>query len=427
MEVVIIIFLIVLNGFFVMSELALVSARKFKLENSIKKGNSNAKDALNLSNNPNIFFSAVQIGITLITILIGTFGEGPLTENVEKLIASVPILSAYAIQISHIVIILIITFITIVFGELIPKKLGLMYPEKIAILVAKPIIFISFITKPFVFLITVVSDFFFKIFRLKASKDSSVSEEEIKAMISESTESGEIEEIEQSIVNRVFALGDRKVSELMTHRNDIVWFDVDDTLETIKEKANEEIHSVYPVCEKELDKIIGVISIKDIFPIDFKKKKFVLNDYLKQPIFVPETTMAYQLMEKFKQNKFHYAVVIDEYGSLEGMLTMDDVLDALIGDMSEYNQDEYQIIERDDHTWLIDGQYPFYEFLHYFDLDEEEHNDGNYNTIGGFIMNELNKIPETGEKLHWNNFTFEIVDMDGNRIDKILITVIENE
>lgn len=426
MEIVVIVLLTLLNGLFSMSEIALVSARKFKLESAVKKGSESAKKALELSNNPNTFLSAVQIGITLIGILVGIFSGESFKQPLADKIAQIPSLALYSDTIALIIILIILTFVQIVFGELLPKRIGMLFPEKIATTMAQPMTAFSIITKPFIWLLTKTNDMFLNIFGLKYDKEGFVSEEEIKAMISESTESGEIQQIEQSIVNRVFALGDRKVSELMTHRNDIVWFDIDESLESIKEKAAQEIHSVYPVSNKELDKIEGIISIKDIFPENFKGKKFNLRDYLKKPIIIPENTMAYSLMEKFKQNKIHYAIVVDEYGSFEGMLTMDDVLDALVGDMSEYNQEDYTIVQRDENSWLADGQFPFYEFLHYFDLEEPEI-DGDYNTLGGFIIHSLQSIPSVGEKMSWRNFQFEVVDMDGNRIDKILVSTTKDE
>ncbi len=422
MEIFIIVFLILLNGVFSMSEIALVSARKFKLESAAKKGNSNAKRALELSNNPNTFLSTVQIGITLIGILTGIFSGDTLTTKLELLLQQVSILEPYSKSLSVIIIVLIITFLSIVFGELIPKRIGLMFPETIAAAVARPMTLISVITKPFIWLLVKTNDVFLKLFGLANQKEGIVSEEEIKAMVQESAEGGEIQRIEQSIVHRVFALGDRKVTQLMTHRNDLVFFDINDSYGQIKAAAAGEAHSVYPVVEKNLDKLLGIVSVKDIFPEDFTEKPFALKDFLRKPLMVHENTSAYKVLDNFKENKIHYAFVVDEYGILQGMVSMDDIVDALIGDTSEYNQEEYQIQKRDDGSWLADGQYPFFEFLHYFDISQEE-NSGDYNTLGGLILYQLNHMPVTGEKIQWKKFTFEVIDMDENKIDKILISL----
>ncbi len=413
--------LILLNGIFSMSEIALVSSRKFKLETAAKKGNTNAKKALELANNPNTFLSTVQIGITLIGILTGIFSGDAITANLKAAIEKIDLLRPYANTLAVASIVIIVTFLSIVFGELLPKRIGLMFPEAIATLVARPMTIISIITRPFIWLLTKTNDLFLSIFGLKGQKEGIVSEEEIKAIIQESTEGGEIQQIEQNIVHRVFALGDRRVSELMTHRADLVWFNINDDLQTVKKKAGKEKHSVYIVCNgNNLDKLAGIVSVKDIFPDDIQEGTFQLSGYLKQPVLVHENTPAYKVLETFKTRKIHYAIVVDEYGSVQGMVAMDDVLDALLGDATEYNQEEYSIVARDDKSWLADGQYPFFEFLHYFDIAAEA--PGDYNTLGGLILDLLNHIPEPGEKVTWQNFQFEVMDMDGPRIDKLLIS-----
>lgn len=422
MEILIILFLILINGIFSMSEIALVSARKFKLESAAKKGNSNARRALALANNPNTFLSTVQIGITLIGILTGIFSGEKIEENLRAAIMSVPLLAPYAQTIAVAVIVIVVTFFSIVFGELIPKRIGLMFPEAIASLVARPMTIVSIITKPFIWLLIKTNDLFLGIFGLKEQKEGIISEEEIKAMVQESAQGGEIQLIEQNIVQRVFALGDRKVSELMTHRSDLLSFNITDDLRGIKERAQIESHSVYPVYRKSPDNLIGIVSVKDIFPKEFKGNDFNLALFLKQPVMVPESTPAYKVLERFKESKMHYAFVLDEYGSVQGMVSMDDILDALIGDVTEYNQQEYQIIQRDDKSWLADGAYPFFEFLNYFNVQEGEFEEGDYNTLAGLILNQLSYIPKTGESVTWNGFEFEIVDMDGPKIDKVMIT-----
>jgi len=419
MELLIIFFLIILNGIFSMSEIALVSSRKFKLENAAKKGNKNAKLALQFANSPNTFLSTVQIGITLIGILTGIYSGEQITEDVKSFVVKISFLAEYAHSVSVTIVLIILTFFSIVFGELIPKRIGLTYPETIAILVARPMSVISIITKPFIWLLAKTNDFFLALFGVKEKKEGNVSEEEIKSIIQESTDSGEIQEIEQNIVERVFALGDRKVREIMTHRSDLIWMDIDDDFDTVKRKAAEEIHSVYIVGNKSLDDLAGVISVKTIFPLNLTNETFKLKDYLKQPIIVHENTPAYKVLEKFKEQKFHYAVVVDEYGTLQGLVAMDDVVDALLGDSTEYDQSEYTITERGKNSWLADAQIPYYVFAEYFALPESE---VHYNTLGGLILHQLNHIPVTGEKVKWKEFEFEVVDMDSLRIDKVIIS-----
>jgi putative hemolysin len=423
MEILIILFLILLNGIFSMSEIALVSARKFKLESSAKKGNSNARKALELANNPNTFLSTVQIGITLIGILTGIFSGEKIEDDLRASIEKISFLQEYSQSVSVAVLVIIITFFSIVFGELLPKRIGLMFPETIASLVARPMTIISIITKPFIWLLIKTNDLFLAIFGLKNQQKEFVSEEEIKAMVQESAAGGgEIQKIEQNIVHRVFALGDIKVSELMTHRGDLLCFNITDDLDTIKQRTQIEPHSVYPVYKKSQHNLIGVVSVKDIFPKDFKNAEFNLASFLKQPVMVPENTPVYKVLERFKEHRIHYAFVIDEYGSVQGMVSMDDIIDALIGDVTEYNQQEYQIIQRNDKSWLADGAYPFFEFLNYFSIHDTEYVQGDFNTIAGLILHELGYLPKTGERITWKDFEFEIMDMDGPKIDKVLIS-----
>ena len=421
MEILIILFLILLNGIFSMSEIALVSSRKFKLESAARKGNGNAKKALELANNPNTFLSTVQIGITLIGILTGIFSGEKIEEDLNASIKQISLLEPYSETLAVAIIVVIVTFFSIVFGELLPKRIGLMFPETIASLVARPMTIISIITKPFIWLLTKTNDLFLAIFGLKNRKEGTVSEEEIKAMVQESTQSGEIQEIEKDIVHRVFALGDTKVGALMTHRSDLVCFSITDDLNTIKQRAQIEAHSVYPVFRKTPDNLIGIVSVKDIFPKDFRTAEFNLASFLKQPVMVPESTPAYKALERFKENKIHYAFVLDEYGTVQGMVSMDDILDALIGDVTEYNQLEYQIVQRDEKTWLADGAYPFFEFLNFFNIHDTYIDEGDYNTLAGLILHELGYLPHTGQKLEWQGFEFEIMDMDGPKIDKVLV------
>ncbi len=426
MEIFIIFILILLNGIFSMSEIALVSAKKFKLESAARKGNSHAQKALDLSENPNIFLSTVQIGITLIGILTGIYSGEKITVDVKTFFSNIPLLMPYADTLSVTVVLIILTFFSIVLGELIPKRIGLMFPEKIAILMARPMTLVSVITRPFIWLLTKTNNLILGIFGIKGGNENIVSEEEIKAMVKESADGGDVQEIEQQIVQRVFALGDRKVRELMTHRQDLIYFDIQDDGFTIKSKVQESPHSVYPVVHKNLDNLLGLVSLKEIFPVAGSEVAFDLQNYLRQPITVYENTPAYKVLEKIKEERMHYAFVVNEYGTFEGMITMDDLLDALIGSAIEDQHEEANMTEYEKGRYEMDGSYPFYKFLHHLDM-EEEYEAGDYHTVAGFIINELQHFPAAGETMEWKGLLFKILHVEGVRIDKIEVTKLESD
>jgi putative hemolysin len=419
MDVIILLVLIFINGLFVMSEIALVSARKPRLEGQAEKGDKKARAALELSNNPEIFLSAAQIGITLIAILTGVFSGERFGKYLQPYIERVDFMRPYANTISTTIIVILVTFLSIIFGELIPKRIGLLRAEKISKLVAGPMRVFAAITGPIVWLLNLVSNLFFSIFNIKRNKNDAVTEEEIKAMVTEGTEAGTIDEAEQEIIERVFHLGDRNITSLMTHRSDILWFNLHDNEEKIKEKIISEPHSVYPICDGDIDLLKGVVSIKDLYVAD----DFTLfKDLMRPALFVPENNSAYQVMEKFKESKIHSAFIVDEYGSVLGMITLNDILEAIIGELPEPDMLDYEIIKRQDGSYLIDGQIPFYDFLTYFDkanwLNEGEHE---FDTLAGFILHQLERIPQPGDRMEWKGFEFEILDMDGHRIDKVLV------
>lgn len=403
-----------------MSEIALVSARKSRLESSAKRGDINAKIALDTANQPNRFLSTVQIGITLIGILMGIYSGENITDNLQYTIEKYPAIAHYSHTIAVTIVVICITFFSLVFGELIPKRIGLAYPEKISKIMARPMKALTQVTSPFVWLLTNTGDLFIKFFKIKSTPDNKVTEEEIKQIIQEGTEGGEVQEIEQDIVERVFHLGDRKISSLMTHRNDIVFLDVNYTAEALRKKVSEELHSVYPVMDGDKDNIKGVVFLKDLFT-HIDDDHFKLVDYIKEPKFLIENTSAYRALQQFKDTKIHFGMVTDEYGHIQGMVTMNDLLEALVGGADDFYKDDFSFEEREDGSWLIDGHYPFADFLHYFELDELSP-DFEFNTLGGLILQELKHIPKPGEKIQWKEFEMEVIDMDGARIDKLLVT-----
>ena len=424
LEMIILLFLIFLNGLFVMAEIALVSARKSRLENLADNGDEKARSALKLAENPELFLSTAQIGITLIAILTGFYSGEKFSADLEPYLARFAALRPYAANISTALILVFVTLLSIIFGELIPKRIGLLRAEQIARLVARPVRILSLVTYPIIWLLNNSSNLFFRFFQIKPSEDSNVTEDEIKAIINEGTEQGTIEEAEQEIIERVFHLGDRNITSLMTHRSDIIWFDLHENEETIKEKIIKEPHSVYPICDGEIDNIKGVVSIKDLYVTD---DNVLFKDIMTTALFVPENNTAYMVLEKFKQSKTHSCFIVDEYGSLLGMITLNDILEAIIGDIAQPLVPDYEIKEREDGSYLVDAQIPFYDFLAFFDkADWLTDNDNDFDTLAGFILSELEHIPSSGEKLQWRTFTFEIVDMDAQRIDKVLVTPSED-
>lgn len=402
-----------------MSEIALISARKNRLETAAKKGQQNAKVALDLVNTPNKLLSTVQIGITLISILTGIFSGDKITTDVQAFVATFPALQHYAHTIAVGIVVVILTFFSLVLGELLPKRIGLNYPETIAKGMAVPMKVISQLTAPFIWLLTISTDGLLKLFNIKPTADGKVTEDEIKAIIKEGTEVGEVQEIEQDIVERVFHIGDRKVNSLMTHRSDIVYLSVNDSVEELKTKVLNELHSVFPVCKDSLDDIIGVVSLKDLFS-NFDKGNFDLKAIAKEPDYLIEQTSAYKALENFKKTRVHYAFIVDEHAVFQGIITLDDILEALVGDASDFDDDEYKLIANEDGTWLVDGQYSLHDFLTYFDMDDLT-NDYEVTTVSGFFITELGAIPKEGEKLIWNKLELEAQKMEGAKIDKVLI------
>jgi putative hemolysin len=422
LEMIILFFLIILNGMFVMAEIALVSARKSRLENLADNGDEKARSALKLAENPELFLSTAQIGITLIAILTGFYSGEKFRGDLQPYLEKIPFLHPYAENISTALILVMVTLLSIIFGELIPKRIGLLRAEQIARLVARPVRTLSLITYPIVWLLNNTSNLFFKFFPITPSTDGAVTEDEIKAIINEGTEQGTIEEAEQEIIERVFHLGDRNITSLMTHRSDIIWFDLHENEETMKEKIIKEPHSVYPICDGEIDNIKGMVTIKDLYVTD---DNIPFKDIMTPALFVPENNTAYMVLEQFKQSAIHCCFIVDEYGSLLGLITLNDILEALVGEITPPDTaPDYEIREREDGSFLVDAQIPFYDFLSHFHktgwMNEGDHE---FDTLAGFILNQLEHIPRSGEKLEWRGFTFEIVDMDAQRIDKVLVTL----
>jgi putative hemolysin len=428
-ELLIILLLTLLNGVFSMSEIALVSSRKSKLETAAKNGDRRAQVALDLSNSPNRFLSTVQIGITLIGILLGIFSGDKLTDDVQNYVASVDILSPYAHSIAVVLVLLLLTYLSLVFGELVPKRIGLSNPEGIAKTMAGPMILLSRLTSPFIALLTASSDLLLKLLNIKPN-ESAVTEEEIKSLIQEGTTGGAIEEIEQEIVQNVFQLGDRKVTSLMTNRQEIVYLDLEDDLAENKAKILDFKHSIYPLCNGGVDEVLGLIYSKDFLGKDLDTELLRLNDLKRDVLFVPENNRAYQLLERFRERRQYVGMIVDEYGGVLGIITLNDILDVLVGDINDDIHSDYEIREREDKSYLIDAQLPFEDFLSYFTITinaQTRRELTGFDTLGGFALHILKDIPQTGESFVWHGYRFEIIDMDKSRIDKILVKKLGEE
>jgi len=428
-EVLIILLLIFLNGLFVMSEMAIVSVRKVRLQQMANAGSKKARVALELANAPNQFLPTVQIGITLLAIVSGAFGETTISKRLEPLLNQVPFFAPYSNLISTVVAILIITYLTLIIGELVPKRLALNNPEPIAAFCAIPLRMLSKIGAPAVGLLSYSTDLILRILGIVPSTDPQVTEEEIKVLIEQGTEAGTFEEAEQDMVERVFRLGDRRVNALMTPRPDIVWLDLEDSPEENRQKMLDSAHSRFPVCQGGLDNVIGLIHVTDLLSRSLSGQSLDLTAQLRRPLFVPESTRGLKVLELFKQFSNHVALVVDEYGVIQGLVTLNDILVELVGDIpSVEDEDEPQAVQREDGSWLLDGMLPVEEFFELFKIEElsTEHK-GSYHTMGGFVITNLGKIPTAADHFEWNGLRVEVVDMDGNRVDKVLVMPVSKE
>lgn len=419
MEVIIIIGLILLNGILSMSEIALVSARKSRLESETRRGSSTAKTALKLAGDPDRFLSTVQIGITLIGILTGLYSGQAFAADFAEVIAKADFLAPYSLVIAKTTIVIVVTYLTLVFGELVPKRLGMTHAEGVAKVIAKPMQLLSRVAAPIVWLLSKSTWAVVHILGIDKKGENTVTEEEIKAIVKEGMASGEVQEVEHDIVERVFSLGDRDVESIMTHRSDLVWLNTADDRQHIKEKIMADMHDVYPVSNGSTDNFLGAALIKDLFGrID--DESFSLADIVSPASFLPESQSVYAALERFRQDNVKYGFVINEFGEVQGIVTLKDILEALVGQVDELGE-EKEIMERGDGSVLVDGQCSFYNFLEYFDK-EYLYPDNDHNTVSGLLLEELSRIPSTGDVVVWNGFRFEVVDMDGARIDKVLVS-----
>jgi putative hemolysin len=414
--------LIVLNGVFVMSEMAIVSARKVRLQQLANHGDRRAEVALDLAMSPDRFLPTVQVGITLMAILSGARGESAISRLLAPQLEQwLP--RQYSEPIAAILAIATITYLTIVIAELVPKQIALNSPEKIASFVARPIDLLARLSTPLIFMLSRSTNFVVKLFGIRRTERPEVTEEEIKVMIEQGTETGMFEESEQDMVEGVLSLGDLKIGALMTPRPDITWIDINDRVGITRQKIIDSDYSRLPVCEGELDRVLGVVHVADLLSQTLKGEEINLTASLSQPLFIPESTRGLKVLEQFKKFGTHIAMVVDEYGVIQGLVTMHDLFEEIFGDITDFNEEpeEPQIIQREDGSWLLDGMLSIEELLEQFDIPESAIDRGNYHTLGGFAIMQLGKIPISGEYFEWRQLRFEIIDMDGKRVDKILV------
>jgi putative hemolysin len=407
-----------------MSEIAFISVRKSYLSDEIKKGSKSAKTALRLANKPDNFLSTIQIGITIIGILTGIYSGNVLAGGLSKLLTESGISSSVSYSLAQTIIVVIVTYFSLIFGELVPKRIGMSAAEKTVKTVARPMYLLSLIASPFVWLLAKSTAFVFNFIGLKTD-ESKVTEDEIKSLIEEGTKDGEIQEVEQDIVERVFLLGDLKVSSLMTHRSDIIFLDININKAEIRNVLEHDLYEMYPVVDRNLDNIKGIVTLKDLI-LKLDSDDFTLHTIYTPAVFFHENMSVYKVLELMRSRKINQVLICDEFGSCQGLLTLKDILVGLIGVIEDANEEPDIIKRKDGEGWLIDGQCPLYDFLSYFDMEQLYSNNNDFNTVGGLILKNLEHIPQSGESIQWEQFHFEVVDMDGARIDKILVTIQNN-
>lgn len=422
-EVTIIFFLLLINAWFAMSEIAIVSASKPLLKHMARQGDSRADVALSLSENSGRFLSTVQVGITLVGILAGAYGGATIAEKLSPWFDDLPYVKGHGESLAVGVIVGAITYFSVVIGELVPKRFALVHAEKIALIVAKPMLILSRLAHPIVVILEVSANILMKILRIRP-KEEEVSDVELKAILSEGAETGVIEKAEHEILQRVIRLDDRDVKSIMTHRTEVVFIDVNDDMDVIRAKVHESGHSRYPVIDESPDELVGIVQAKELLDNALSQGGHInIMNHVKEFMVLPESASCLQALESFKKNHVNLIVIVDEYGSTQGIVTSSDLLEAIVGVLpSNYDKgDQVRIVERVDGSWLVDGRTPIEE-IHISIGLEDISADEDFDTIAGFLLEVLRKTPREGVVFEGFGYRFEIVDMDGHRIDKIMIS-----
>ena len=419
-EILIIFLLILLNGIFALSEISVVSSKKPRLQQRANEGDIRAKHALDLASNPSPFLSTVQVGITLIGILAGAVGGATLGDHLTPVIAQIPFLEPYAPSLALFIVVLLITYFSIVLGEIVPKRIGLQNPERLAAALSGPMLLVSRFFKPLVWFLTKSSDGVMRMLGQKPSVESPVTEEEILVQIDQGTQAGVIEETEQDMVEGVFRMHEQRVFSLMTPRSEISWLDVNDSPDEIKKTIEESMFSTFPVCEDSLDNVLGIIKARDLLLESLHGEPLALKHNLQPVKYIPEMAFASRALEIFKSGTAEMLLLVDEFGSVQGLLTINDILEEIVGDLE---LTEPQATQRQDGSWLLDGMLSIEDFKEIFNIrripDEDE-----YETLWGFVMTSLGRVPKPADRFEWTVYRFEVMDMDGNRVDKVLVTTL---
>lgn len=425
LEAIIILSLILINGLLAMSEIAMVSARKARLQQAAEAGDTRARMALQLAERPSDFLATVQIGITLASILAGTFGGATIAKGIATLLAGVPVLAPYSTALGVGTVVVTITYLSLVLGELAPKRLALADPERIAARVAGPMAGLAAVTRPLVRFLSASTDLVTRLLGVQASDAPMITLEELRILVAQGRQSGVFEAAEQDMIEGVLRLDERRVGGLMTPRTQIIWIDINDTAEIIREKVAASGHSRFPVCLGSLEEIVGIVRTKDILVQTLTCQSLDLRSILQPPLFVPETASALRVLELFKEQQRHVALVTDEFGSIQGLITHNDILEAVVGAMPTAGEEaQPDAVRRSDGSWLVDGLMDVETFKALFDIENAELPDEElsiYQTLGGLAMHQIDAIPAVGQTFAWQGFRFEVMDMDGRRVDKVLV------
>ncbi|GHD72827.1 hemolysin family protein [Vogesella fluminis] len=424
MDIFIIFVLFFLNGIFAMAEIAIVSSRKVRLQQWAEEGHRGAIAALKLADEPTRFLSTIQIGITLIGILSGAFGEAAIADRLIPYFAAVPLLAEFARPLALGITVLLITYFSLIIGELVPKRIGMQNPEVLATVLAPPMLLLARATRPLVRFLSLSTETVLRVLGVKKPKEPSITEEEIKVLMEQGAEEGIFERAEQELVENIFSLDEKKVVSIMTQRKDIIALDIDDPLEDNLRIIKQSVFTRYPVCKGGFENVLGMIQAKDLLHRLLDDKSVTLEGLVRPPLYVPEAISPMQLLEQFKRTRNHTALVVDEYGEIEGLVSINDVMEAIVGDLpTEAADSDEEIVQRDDGSWLVDGMMSLDDFKEHFDLDMIEGEEtGDFQTVAGFVIFMLGRVPATADRVEWGGFTFEVVDMDRTRVDKLLVT-----
>ena len=424
LEILFVLLLILCNGIFSGSEIAVVAARKVRLQQLVNKGSRPARVALRLAETPNDFLSTVQIGITLIGILSGAVGGATLAKHLKPVLDGIEALQPYSEGVSVTLVVVMITYLSLVIGELVPKRLALANPEQIACRFAPAMRALSRLSSPVVHLLSASTDALLRFLNVEVSTGPEITEEEIKALIRQGADSGVFEESEHDMVQRVLRLGDRAIRTMMTPRTEICWLDLEDSLEENLAEVRESNHSRFPVAQGSLDNCIGIVRVRSLLTAHMGSEPINLSALCQAPLHVAESTLSLNVLEEFKRTGIHIALVTDEFGGVEGLVTLNDLMEGIVGDLPALeDEDEPSLVTRQDGSWLVNGSLDINEFDARIGTRLIGSIDQNvYHTLAGFVIHSLKRIPTASDYFDWHGYRFEVMDMDGNRIDKILVT-----